>query len=59
MSTVAHNAPSSRVYNALYEDAHGYLSMDGEGTIWFRNSSTEALTVITTENFENLMCDFE
>jgi hypothetical protein len=55
MTTVAQTTPSSRVYNALYDDEHGYLSMDTDGVIWFRNSVTEALTIITTANFEAVM----
>jgi hypothetical protein len=55
MATIAQTTPNSRVYNALYDDAHGYLTMDTEGVIWFRNSATDALTIITTANFEAVL----
>jgi hypothetical protein len=36
-----------RAFNSVLDDAHGILTMDDDGAIWFRNSTTDALTQIT------------
>jgi hypothetical protein len=53
MPNVTHATTSRkprRAYYAWLDDDHGVLTQDDAGQIWFRNSTTQALTAITPEH---------
>jgi hypothetical protein len=59
MATVAqHQTPSKAYYSFLYED-HGILTQDDAGQIWFRNTTTQEITAITTEHVNFLSVNGE
>jgi hypothetical protein len=47
LSQVGTNRKPRPAFNSVLDDAHGILTMDDDGAIWFRNSVTDTLTQIT------------
>jgi hypothetical protein len=50
MDSIAQTTPARKAYYCHLDDAHGVLTQDDTGAIWFRDSETDALTLITPEH---------
>jgi hypothetical protein len=48
-----------KAFYAWLDDDHGVLTQDDAGQIWFRNSTTDALTAITPEHVNFLTINGE
>ena len=55
MTTLAQRTTPRKAFFATLDEHHGILTMDEHGAVWFRNDSTDALTLITPEMYPFVM----
>ena len=59
MATLAQRTTPRKAFHATLDQDHGILTMDEHGAVWFRNETTDVMTLITPEMYPFVMAHGE